>query len=594
MSDHRKLAAILAADVVGFSRLAGADEDRTLARLRALRSDLIDPTIAVHQGRVVKRTGDGSLVEFRSVVDAVRCAIEVQRAMVERNAGVPEDRRIVFRIGIHLGDVVEESDGDLMGDGVNIAARLQSVAAPGAICLSEDAYRQVKARLDLSVSDLGSTQLKNIADPMRIYSLQVGAAAGADPAPQPRPATPAAAAPLSGKPSIAVLPFTNMSGDPEQEYFVDGMVEDIITALSRFNQLAVIARNSTFIYKGRAVDVRQVARELGVRYVLEGGVRKAGNRLRITGQLIDAATGAHLWAERFDGDLQDVFDLQDKITASVVGAIEPTVLKAEIERARRKPTENLDAYDLYLRALPHVYAMRPDENLLGYGLLIQAIELEPSFAPALAHAAWCLEQRLSRAWPAVGADDLGTAVALARRAAAAGSDDPLAVVLAGFVLVMAGRDYGAGLDGVRRAVARNPGSGHVNFLAGTALVCGGDPEAGLALVERAMALGPLDPGYFMFLTVAGMAHLFSGRPAKALELAQRSAALNPGWDTAYWALIPAYVQLDRLPEAQAALGKFLPLAPGMTVSALRECLPLRDAASRDMILDGFRKAGLPG
>lgn len=593
MSDHRKLAAILAADVVGFSRLAGADEDRTLARLRALRSDLIDPTIAVHQGRVVKRTGDGSLVEFRSVVDAVRCAIEVQRAMVERNAGVPEDRRIVFRIGIHLGDVVEESDGDLMGDGVNIAARLQSVAAPGAICLSEDAYRQVKARLDLSVSDLGSTQLKNIADPMRIYSLQVGAAAGADPGPQPRPAAPAAAAPPAGKPSIAVLPFTNMSGDPEQEYFVDGMVEDIITALSRFNQLAVIARNSTFIYKGGAVDVRQVARELGVRYVLEGGVRKSGNRLRITGQLIDAATGAHLWAERFDGDLQDVFDLQDKITASVVGAIEPTVLKAEIERARRKPAENLDAYDLYLRALPHVYAMRPDENLLGYGLLTKAIALEPTFAPALAHAAWSLEQRLSRAWPPAGTDDLGTALVLARRAAAAGSDDPLAVVLAGFVLVMAGRDYGAGLDGVRRAVERNPGSGQVNFLAGTALVCGGDPEAGLALAERAMTLGPLDPGYFMFLAVAGLAHLFSGRPAKALELAQRSAALNPGWDTAYWALIPACVQLDRLPEAQAALGKFLPLAPGMTVSALRDCLPLRDGGSRDMILDGFRTAGLP-
>jgi adenylate cyclase len=593
MSDHRKLAAILAADVVGFSRLTGADEDRTLARLRALRSDLIDPTIAVHQGRVVKRTGDGSLVEFRSVVDAVRCAIEVQRAMVERNAGVPEDRQIVFRIGIHLGDVVEESDGDLMGDGVNIASRLQSVAAPGAICLSEDAYRQVKARLDLSVSDLGSTQLKNIADPMRIYSLQVGAAAGADPAPQPRPAAPAAAAVLSEKPSIAVLPFTNMSGDPEQEYFVDGMVEDIITALSRFNQLAVIARNSTFIYKGRAVDVRQVARELGVRYVLEGGVRKSGNRLRITGQLIDAATGAHLWAERFDGDLQDVFDLQDKITASVVGAIEPTVLKAEIERARRKPTENLDAYDLYLRALPHVYAMRPDENLLGYGLLTKAIELEPSFAPALAHAAWCLEQRLSRAWPAAGADDLGTAVALARRAAAAGSDDPLALAVAGFVLVMAGRDYGAGLDGVRRAVERNSGSGQVNFLAGTALVCGGDPEAGLVLAERAMALGPLDPGYFMFLTVAGLAHLFSGRPAKAMELAYRSAALNPGWDSPYWALVPACVQLDRLPEAQAALGRYLPLAPGMTVSALRECLPLRDGASRDMVLDGFRKAGLP-
>ncbi len=274
MNEARKLAAILAADVVGFSRLTGADEDRTLARLRALRSDLIDPTIAVHKGRVVKRTGDGAIVEFRSVVDAVRCAIEIQNAMVERNAGVPEDRRIEFRIGIHIGDVVEESDGDLMGDGVNIAARLEGVAAPGAIALSEDAYRQVKARLDLLVSDLGEKKLKNIADPVKVYSVQVGVAASSQPAPSSAPAATA----LPDRPSIAVLPFQNMSGDIEQEYFADGMVEDIITALSRFSQLFVIARNSSFIYKGRAVDIRQVALELGVRYVLEGSVRKAGTR----------------------------------------------------------------------------------------------------------------------------------------------------------------------------------------------------------------------------------------------------------------------------------------------------------------------------
>jgi adenylate cyclase len=593
MSDNRKLAAILVSDVVGFSRLAGADEDRILARLRTLRSDLIDPTIAVHKGRVVKRTGDGSVVEFRSVVDAVRCAIEVQNAMLERNAGVPQDRRIEFRIGIHLGDVVEESDGDLMGDGVNIAARLEGVAAPGAICLSEDAYRQVKARLDFEVSDLGNTHLKNIAEPIRIYSLQVGAAAKQKPAPQAEPVPPGPASPLPDKPSIAVLPFTNMSGDPEQEYFVDGMVEDIITALSRFNQLFVIARNSTFTYKGRAVDVRQVARELGVRYVLEGSVRKSGNRLRITGQLIDAATGAHLWADKFDGGLEDVFDLQDKITANVVSAIEPTMRKAEIERARRKPVENLDAYDLYLRALPHVYAMLPDENLAGLNLLNQAIDLEPAYAPALAHAAWALEQRLTRGWPAAGPNDAATAVALARRAAAAGSDDAVALVLAGFVLVMVARDYGAGLDTVRRAVARNPGSGFANFLAGTALVFGGDPERALPLLERATALGPLDPAYYMYLMVTGWAHLASGRPAKGLELIERSAALNPDWDSVYWVLIPALVQLDRLPEAKAALAKLLSLSPGITVSALRNRLPLKDTASLNMVLDGLRNAGLP-
>jgi adenylate cyclase len=287
MSDTRKLAAILCSDVVGYSRLAGADEDRILARLRALRSDLIDPTIAVHHGRVVKRTGDGSLVEFRSVVDAVRCAIEVQNAMIERNAGLPPERRIEFRVGIHLGDVVEESDGDLMGDGVNIAARLEGVAKPGTICLSEDAYRQVRARLDLGVTDLGLTQLKNIAEPIRVYSLQVGIPAEAKvatPAPPAAPEKPSPQLALPDKPSIAVLPFQNMSGDPEQEYFADGMVEDIITGLSRIKWLFVIARNSSFVYKGKAVDIRQIGRELGVRYVLEGGVRKAGNRLRISAQ----------------------------------------------------------------------------------------------------------------------------------------------------------------------------------------------------------------------------------------------------------------------------------------------------------------------
>ena len=335
MSESRKLAAILAADVVGYSRLAGADEDRILARLRALRSDLIDPTIAVHHGRVVKRTGDGALVEFRSVVDAVRCAIEVQNAMLERNAGVPPDRRIEFRIGIHIGDVVEESDGDLMGDGVNIAARLEGVAAPGAICLSEDAYRQVRARLDLSVSDLGQTQLKNIAEPMRVYSLQVGVSAKAGHRSHPgctRPACRPARPPteLPDKPSIAVLPFTNMSGDPEQEYFSDGITEDIITDLSKIAGLMVVARNSSFAYKNKSPDVRIVGRELGVASVLEGSIRRAGNRVRITAQLIDAATGGHLWAERYDRDLTDIFELQDEVTLQIVEA-----LKVKLRPAKR-------------------------------------------------------------------------------------------------------------------------------------------------------------------------------------------------------------------------------------------------------------------
>src|SRR5271166_3270290 len=317
MAATRKIAAILVVDVVGFSRLTGADEDRTLARLRALRSDLIDPTIAVHRGRVVKRTGDGALVEFRSMVDAVRCAIEVQNGMLERNAGVPADRCIEFRIGIHLGDVVEEADGDLMGDGVNIAARLEGIAQPGAICLSEDAYRQVRARLDLAVADLGEKELKNIVEPMRVYALQVGLPAQHKPAPSAEQAKadgPAPRAAVADTPSIAVLPFQNMSGDAEQDYFCDGLVEDIITTLSKLAGLRVIARNSSFVYKGRSVDIREAARQLGVRYVLEGSVRRSGARIRVTAQLIDAADGSHLWAERYDRAFDDIFAIQDEIT----------------------------------------------------------------------------------------------------------------------------------------------------------------------------------------------------------------------------------------------------------------------------------------
>ena len=350
MSETRKLAAILVSDVVGYSRLAGADEDRILARLRTLRSDLIDPTIAVHRGRMVKRTGDGALVEFRSVVDAVRCAIEVQNAMVERNAEVAPDKRIEFRIGIHLGDVVEESDGDLMGDGVNIAARLEGIAQPGAICLSEDAFRQVRARLDLAVSDIGEVQLKNIAQPIRAYSLEVGVPAEAKSAAPTKPAAPARTPALAppDKPSIAVLAFQNMSGDPDQEYFADGITEDVITDLSKIGGLLVIARNSSFAYKGKSVDIRVVARELGVRSVLEGSIRRAGNRVRITAQLIDAETGGHLWADRFDRELSDIFAVQDEVTRRIVDALKITMSPSKSARLANTETTNSKAHDFFL------------------------------------------------------------------------------------------------------------------------------------------------------------------------------------------------------------------------------------------------------
>lgn len=589
MAEQRKLAAILAADVVGFSRLTAADEERTLARLRALRSDLIDPTISVHNGRVVKRTGDGALVEFRSVVDAVRCAIEVQSSMQERNAGVPPDRRIEFRIGIHLGDVVEEADGDLMGDGVNIAARLEGIATPGAICLSEDAYRQVKSRLDLSVINLGPVQLKNIADQIRVFSLRIDAAqpAGA-------PVPPAAADAFADKSAIAVLPFSNMTGDPEQDYFVDGVVEDIITALARFPDVAVVARNTTFTYKGQAVDIRKVAAELGVRYVLEGSARKSGSRIRITGQLIDATTGTHLWADHYDGSLEESFDLQDRIVAAIVGAVEPTLRSAEIARARQKPDHALNAHELYLCAQPYALALRADENLIGLGYLNRAIEMKPDYAPALAFAALCLTQRYRRpAWAPAGPDDRGTATALARRALAAGANDAVSMAVAGFTLVTLHVDYDTGLDAVRHAVLLNPGSSFVAFVAGSAMVWCEEYEQALALLERSIAFGPKEPSYYLSLNMVAAAELLCGRPESALEAALRSTTLNPGSESAYWVLAAAQVEVGRHPEARATLAKFLNLAPGATASGLRNSLPIRDPEALERILDSLRKAGLP-
>jgi TolB-like protein/class 3 adenylate cyclase len=457
MGETRKIAAILAADVVGYSRLAGADEDRTLARLRALRSDLIDPTIAVHHGRVVKRTGDGALIEFRNVVEAVRCAIEVQNSMIERNAGLAPDRRIEFRIGIHLGDIVEESDGDLMGDGINIAARLEGIAAPGAICLSEDAYRQVKARLDLSVSDLGATLLKNIAEPIRVYSLEVGIAPGAKQTSQGKAIVRNRASESPerpDKPSIAVLPFQNMSDDPEQEYFADGIVEDIITALSRFKSLFVIARNSSFTYKGGAVDIKQVGRELGVRYVLEGSVRKAGGRVRINGQLIDSDAGTHLWADRFDGSLEDVFDLQDQVTTSVVAAIAPKITQAEVERAKRKPAGNLDSYDLYLRALALSHQFTPESLSEAVALLGKAMEIDPSFASAAAMSLFCFSWWHSEARGERPQTD--EAVRLARRIMADPTDDPDVLWMIGWTLAYLAGETAAGMSLIQRGVALNP------------------------------------------------------------------------------------------------------------------------------------------
>jgi TolB-like protein len=401
MAETRKLAAILAADVAGYSKLAGADEERTLARLRALRSDLFDPTIALHHGRVVKRTGDGVLIEFRSVVDAVRCAIEVQNGMVERNAGLPPERRIELRVGIHLGDVVEESDGDLMGDGVNIAARLEGIAKPGAICLSEDAYRQVKSRLDLAVSDLGPTQLKNIAEPVRVYSLDIGRTAEVK----------HAAASTPPRLSIAVLPFANLGGDPEQEYFVDGVTESLTTDLSRISGSFVIGRNTAFTYKGKHVDLKQIGRDLNVRYVLEGSVQRSGNRLRVNVQLINAETGTHLWAERFDKPVADLFDMQDEIVARLAGELGAQLIAAEAHRAEQ--SVNPDLMELYFQGQAQLNMGPTSHNLaLACGFFERALALDPSNVDALVGKAAEMISRVANYL----ADDRATSLAAAELA----------------------------------------------------------------------------------------------------------------------------------------------------------------------------------
>ena len=547
MGEKRKLAAILAADVVGFSRLTGADEDRTLARLRALRSDLIDPTIAVHHGRIVKRTGDGALVEFRSVVDAVRCAIEIQNAMVERNAGVPDDRRIDFRIGIHLGDVVEESDGDLMGDGVNIAARLEGIAQPGAICLSEDAYRQVRARLDLEVSDLGQTQLKNIAEPMRVYSLQVGLPAQAKPrrrrdGPGATGKTRGALA-LPDKPSIAVLPFQNMSGDPEQEYFVDGMVEDIITGLSRIKWLFVIARNSSFTYKGKAVDIRQVGRELGVRYVLEGGVRKAGNRLRITAQLIEAETGAHLWADRFDGALEDVFELQDKITETSRRhrRAEPATFgdRARPAQASGKP----DAYDLYLRALPHFGSAMPEDAKVGMVLLAEALTIDPNHAPAHAQMAWGLEQIVVRGGGTEA--DVAAGIRHARAALTHGGDDAAALAIASLPILHLAHDFEAASGAIARAISINSSCAAALYFGSHVHAWRGELATAEDYAFRALRLSPFDSLSYHAYLALGTVRLRERRYGDSAAFLAKAVQVNPRFSTLFAFLAAALALADR-------------------------------------------------
>jgi adenylate cyclase len=543
---ERRLAAILAADVAGYSRLMGIDEEGTLAALKAVRRELIDPKIAEHRGRMVKTTGDGALVEFGSAVDAVRCAMEIQRAMAERNSAIPDDRRIEFRIGINVGDIIID-ENDIYGDGVNIAARIETLASPGAICISENAYQQMKGKLALDVSDMGEQQLKNIAEPVRVFSVRFDG----------MPTRPTLA--LPDKPSIAVLPFQNMSGDPEQDYFADGMVEDIITGLSRIKWLFVIARNSSFTYKGRAVDVKQVGRELGVRYVLEGSVRKAADRVRITGQLLDVATGAHVWAERYDRKFDDIFALQDEITLAVVGAIEPSLRLAEVERAKRKRPDSLHSYDLVLRALPDVYSRMPEQSKRALVLLELALALDPNYALAHACAAQCNHAIFLRG----GHDEENHKAAIrhAQIAIAHGQDDALALALAGFSIGMEGHDQAAAFAAFEAALAVSPSSALAYILGSVILALAGEAERAVEWGDRGLRLSPLDPWRSSALLAFSFAKFHRGRYEEAAADARKSIQSSPGFSIPHVLLAASLAKLGRIQEANAAGGRVLELQP---------------------------------
>ena len=591
MSEIRKIAAILVSDVVGYSRLAGADEDRTLARLRALRSDLIDPTISVHHGRIVKRTGDGSVIEFRSVVDAVRCALEVQHAMVERNAGVSPDKRIEFRIGIHLGDVVEESDGDLMGDGVNIAARLEGVCGPGAICLSEDAYRQVKGRLDLAVSDLGPTQLKNIAEPIRVYSLRVGVPAQAKPASASAPEKSAAP-----RLSIVVLPFANIGGDSEQDHFVDGVTESLTTDLSRIRGAVVIGRNTAFTYKSKAVDLKQIGRELNVRYVLEGSVQRGGARMRVNVQLIDAETGNHLWAERFDKPLADLFDMQDEIVARLANALNAQLIAAEALRAEQAPNPN--SMDLYFQGLAwYNKGQAPDTLAQARKFFDRALAADPDNVDALVRSAgadFIMGASLLVTYPK---EAFAAAEAKLTKALSSVPDHARGHMLLGMVEMWTKR----AAEGVAKCehaleLDRNLAGAHAFIGQGKIFI--GRAEETEAHIAEALRLSPRDTTAYAWMTHVGQAKNQLGSWEHAVTWFRRSIEANRNFSPAHFMLGGALANLGQLDEARSAIQAGLTLNSAFAISRARAFWTAQSddptyLAQLEPIFEGLRKAGLP-
>ena len=578
---ERRVTAILAADVVGYSRLIGADDEGTLAQLKAHHNELIGPKISECRGRIVRTTGDGLLVLFASVVDALRCAVEVQRGMVERNAQVPCETRIEFRIGINFGDIIIDDGSSIHGDGVNVAARLEALAEPGGICISGRVQEDAQGRFDIAFQDAGEQRLKNIAHPVRVYHVRLDGAQGSP------------SLVLPDKPSIAVMPFNNMSGNLEEEYFADGVVEEIIMALSRMNWLFVIARNSTFTYKGRAVDVKQVGRELGVRYVLEGGVRKTANRVRITAQLIDSLTRAHLWADHFEGTLDDIFDLQDRVTESVVGAIAPKLEQAEIQRSKRKSTQSLDAYDYYLRGIAIFHRRTKEATSAALELFYKAVEFDRDFSSAYGMAAWCYVRRKASRWMTDPVRETSEAAQLARLAVDLGKDDAIALSAGGFALAYVVGDLDNGAAFIDQALALNPNLASAWYTSGRVRVFVGEPELAIEHIAHSMRLSPLDPLMFGAQYGIALAHFCAGRYDAASSWAEKGLRWEPNFQSALRVLAASNALAGRLEEAQQAMARLRAADPTLRVVDLIGLPPLRRPMDAVRYADGLRKAGLP-
>jgi TolB-like protein/class 3 adenylate cyclase len=583
---ERRLVAIFAADVEGYSRLMGVDEVGTLKNL-SQRRDILDGLITSHRGRIANTAGDSVLAEFGSAVDAVQCAVEAQAALSEANAGLSPDRHINFRIGVHVGDVMIKG-GDLFGDGVNIAARLQTLASAGGVCLSGVAHDQIRKILPFAFTELGAQKVKNIDEPVRAFALVAERAAIATAFPDA-----SVPLPLPDRPSIAVLPFQNMRGDPEQEYFADGIVEDIITALSRFRDLFVIARNSSFTYKDRAVDIRQVGRDLGVRYVLEGSVRKASNRVRITGQLIDASTGAHLWADHFDGELKDIFDLQDNVATKVVGAIAPKMEQAEIARANRKPTESLDAYDCFLRGTENLHRQTQESVGQALQLLKKAIQLDPHYAAAYGTAAYCYAMRKANGWVIHRAQDIVEASRFGRMAVELGRDDAVALSRAGHAVAYIAEDLDAGARLIDRALELNPNLALAWYHSGWLRIWLGDPDIAIQHFARFRRMSPVDPLLIRTNSGIAFAHVLAGRYDEASLHAEQAVAENPDSHQALRMAAMSHALAGRMEKAQRAMARLRQIDPALRVSNLRDLTPLRRPEDVTTYAAAMRKAGLP-